>query len=65
MPLSELGRLAAVPTPTIDRMIHLACVTTGKDFRAQGLTLERLGLAGIDAASAIRLLDRGYPDTRH
>ena len=57
--------LPAVPTPTIDRMIHLACVTTGKDFRAQGLTLERLGLAGIDAASAIRLLDRGYPDTRH
>jgi opine dehydrogenase len=65
VPLSELGRLAAVPTPTIDRMIHLACVTTGKDFRAQGLTLERLGLAGIDAASAIRLLDRGYADTRH
>ena len=65
MPLSELGRLAAVPTPTIDRMIHLACVTTGKDYRALGLTLERLGLAGIDAAAAIRLLERGYPETRH
>jgi opine dehydrogenase len=65
VPLSELGRLAAVPTPTIDRMIHLACVTTGKDFRAEGLSLDRLGLGDIDAASAVRLLDRGYLATRH
>ena len=47
-------------TPTIDHVIQLACVATGKDFRAQGLTLERLGLGGLRRASAIALLDRGY-----
>jgi opine dehydrogenase len=63
--LSALGRLAGAATPTIDHTIELACVATGKDFRAQGLTLDRVGLAGMDAASAIRLLDRGYSQTRH
>jgi hypothetical protein len=41
-------------------VIQLACVATGKDFRAQGLTLDRLGLGGRDRADAIALLDRGY-----
>lgn len=58
--LSELGRLAGVPTPTIDHVIHLAGVTMGRDYRASGLTLDRIGLGGRDAASAIDLLDHGY-----
>lgn len=58
--LSELGRLAGVETPLIDHMIHLACVATGQDFRAIGLTLERVGLGGLTRASATELLDRGY-----
>jgi opine dehydrogenase len=58
--LSELGRLAKVATATIDHMIHLASAATGKDFRAHGLTLERLGLGEHDPASAIALLNHGY-----
>jgi opine dehydrogenase len=58
--LSELGRLAEVGTPTIDHVIELACIATGKDFRALGLTLERLGLGGRDRAGAFALLDHGY-----
>jgi opine dehydrogenase len=58
--LSELGRLAGVATPTVDHMIHLACVATGKDYRAQGLTLERVGLGGCDPAHAVDLLNHGY-----
>ena len=58
--LSELGRLAGVATPTMEHVIQLACVATGKDFQAQGLTLARLGLGGRDRADAIALLDRGY-----
>jgi opine dehydrogenase len=58
--LSELGRLAAVETPAIDAMIHLASVATGNDYRARGLTLDRVGLSGRDAASAVALLERGY-----
>ena len=57
---AELGRLAGVATPTMGHVIQLACVATGKDFRAQGLTLARLGLGGRDRADAIALLDRGY-----
>jgi len=60
VPLCELGRLAGVATPTMDHVIQLACVATGKDYRAQGLTLDRLGLGGRDAAGAIALLDHGY-----
>jgi opine dehydrogenase len=58
--LSELGRLAGIATPTVDHVIQLACVATGKDFRAQGLTIERLGLGGRDCVGAMALLDRGY-----
>jgi opine dehydrogenase len=58
--LSELGRLAGVATPTMDHVIHLACAATGKDYRAEGLTLDRLGLGGRDAAGAISLLNHGY-----
>ena len=58
--LCELGRLAGIETPTIDHMIHLASVATGKDYRAQGLTLNRVGLGGSDLQSAIDLLNHGY-----
>jgi opine dehydrogenase len=58
--LSELGRLAAVPTPTIDHLIQLACVATGKDFRAEGLTLDRIGLGGRTRTDAASLLTNGY-----
>ena len=62
VPLSELGRLGGVPTPTIDHMIHLAAVATGIDYRAQGLTLERMGLAGLDRDAATSLLENGFLD---
>jgi opine dehydrogenase len=46
VPMAELGRLAGVATPTIDSLITLAGLALGIDYRASGLTLERLGLAG-------------------
>lgn len=58
--LSELGRLAGTPTPTVDHVIHLACMATGKDYRALGLTLDRVGLGGRTLEDAKALLNRGY-----
>ena len=62
LPLSELGRFAGVPTPSIDHMIHLAGVATGTDYRAKGLTLERMGLAGLDRDTLTSLLENGFGD---
>lgn len=60
--LAELGRLAGVPTPSMDHLIRLACIATGQDFRASGLTLARMGLAGVSRAELERLLRDGYRD---
>lgn len=61
VPLSELGRLGGVPTPTTDHLIHLASVATGRDYRGQGLTTARMGIAGLDRAALETLLAEGYP----
>jgi opine dehydrogenase len=50
VPMAELGRLAGIATPTIDALVRLAGLAVGKDLRRDGLTLERLGLAGKSAA---------------
>ena len=59
---SELGRLAGVATPTIDHVIHLACVALGRDLRADGLTLARMGLAGVGREKFLDLLENGFED---
>lgn len=46
VPWSELGRSLGVPTPVMDALITLGSTLNGRDYRAEGLTLERLGLAG-------------------
>lgn len=50
IPFSELDRKANVKTPHIDAIILLASATLSCDFRAEGLTLKRLGLAGKSVA---------------
>ncbi len=60
--LSGLARLTGVATPGIDHLIHLACLATGRDYRASGLTLDRIGLAGLDAVGVVQLLEQGFPD---
>jgi len=56
-PMAELGRLAGVATPTIDALIRLAGLALGIDFGAEGLTLERLGLAGKSPSELIRFVE--------
>lgn len=59
---SELGRLAGVPTPTIDHIIHLVSIILKRDFRAEGLTLERMGFGGITKDRFLRILEHGFED---
>jgi hypothetical protein len=42
----HLARAADSPAPTITSLIHLAGAINGIDYPRQGLTLERMGLAG-------------------
>lgn len=47
VPIASLGSMLGVPTPAIDMIIELGSIILGKDFRAEGRTVERLGLAGL------------------
>lgn len=62
VPLAELGRFAGVPTPGMDALIHLASAATGRAYRATGLTLARMGLAGTTRAALQQFLTEGFPD---
>lgn len=64
VPWSEMGRAYGVPTPTMDALIVLGGALNGRDYRAEGLTLERLGLAGIAQADLERYLREGIGGRR-
>ena len=60
VPLAELGQLASVATPHMDCVIDLASVVRGRDYRAEGLTLERMGLANKTPDAVQSLLWDGF-----
>jgi hypothetical protein len=49
-----------VRTPAIDALIEIARSMTGKDFAAEGRTLERLGLGGMDAPQIRCVVEEGF-----
>jgi opine dehydrogenase len=57
--LAELGRLAGVATPCADAVIDIASIVAARPYRREGLTLERMGIAGMNAAQALALLETG------
>jgi opine dehydrogenase len=59
VPFSELGRLVGIPTPTIDALIALACLSLNIDFRKTGLSLEKMGLANKTPEQLLRFLESG------
>ena len=59
VPIAALGQLAGIATPTISALIALAGLATGVDYGRDGLTLERLGLAGRSPAHVLRLVQEG------
>jgi opine dehydrogenase len=59
VPWSEMGKAYGVPTPTMDALIVLGGALNGRDYRAEGLTLERLGIAGIEPNDLQRYLEGG------
>ena len=47
-------------TPAIDALIEIVRNMTGKDFAAEGRTLERLGLGGIAGLHIRRVAEEGF-----
>ena len=60
MPMSALGAAAGVATPAIDALIQIVRSMTAKDFAAEARSLDRLGLAGLDASQIRRILENGF-----
>jgi opine dehydrogenase len=59
VPIAALGRLAGVATPTIASVIELAGLAVGRDYARNGLTLERMGLAGKSPSQLLRFVQEG------
>jgi opine dehydrogenase len=59
VPIAALGELAGVATPTIDALVQLAGLAVGIDYRRDGLTLERLGLAGKSPSELLAFVENG------
>jgi opine dehydrogenase len=59
VPFAAFGDLAGVETPTIDALIHVASAMMRLDFADDGLTLEKMGLAGLKAGDLARFVEQG------
>lgn len=59
VPFAAFGDLAGVETPTIDALIHLASEMMGIRFAETGLTLDGMGLSGLDAEAVLRFIEEG------
>ena len=58
--MSALGAAAQVRTPAIDALVELARCMIGKDFVAEGRTLERLGLNDMDGPRIRGIVEEGF-----
>jgi opine dehydrogenase len=47
VPMTELAKLVNVKTPVMNLAIDLASALLERDFRAEGRTLERMGISGM------------------
>ncbi|MCC7105727.1 MAG: NAD/NADP octopine/nopaline dehydrogenase family protein [Chloroflexi bacterium] len=49
VPMASLGRAIGHPMPLMEATVTLASALIGRDLNSEGRTVERLGLAGLDA----------------
>jgi opine dehydrogenase len=59
VPMSEIARMARVPTPTIDALIQLASTLMHADYRHEGRTAARMGIAGRTLEDIRTIVARG------
>jgi len=59
IPMEQLASAAGFSTPVTTAMTDLSAVLTGYDYRSEGLTLEKLGLAGLTVDEIIEFANTG------
>ncbi len=59
VPISELARIAGVPTPNIDAVIQLASTIYERDFRSEGRSAKNLGLEGMSITDTLQFFENG------
>jgi opine dehydrogenase len=60
VPMAEIGKLLGIETPVMDALITLGSVALGIDFRSEGLTLEKMGLANVAPDELQKILIDGF-----
>ncbi|MFP4482563.1 MAG: NAD/NADP octopine/nopaline dehydrogenase family protein [Thermovirgaceae bacterium] len=59
VPLASFGRHLGVPTPNIDAVIRLASTMTGRNYFKEGISVQKMGLAGMDRRAIAEFLQQG------
>lgn len=59
VPISELGKVAGVPTPNIDAVIQLTSSIYQTDFRSQGRCAANLGIEGMTREQVAHYFETG------
>lgn len=59
VPMADLGRAAGLPTPVLNAVIEIAGVMTGRDYRAEGRTLDSVGLGNLEPRQLLQFLTDG------
>jgi opine dehydrogenase len=60
VPMAAIGILLGIETPVIDALIRLASVISRADYRKDGLTLEKMGLAQVRSRDLPNILEHGF-----
>jgi opine dehydrogenase len=60
VPMAAIGNLLGIRTPVIDALITLASVISRVDYRKDGLTLDSMGLDGINPEKLPSILQEGF-----
>ncbi len=64
VPIAEFARLLGMEVPVIDTMIRLANIVRRRDFYAEGASMQKMGLAGMDAKEIIDYVMTGKTAAR-
>jgi opine dehydrogenase len=59
VPILELGKIVGVNAPVFESLLTVACTINKIDYRTQGLTRERMGLAGKDFKAIKEYITKG------